>query len=234
MSAKLEGLSLPPEWIVKWSSVHALMLVPTAFASVREVSAWPVLSIASLSLLFLLLLARQKLGRIPLWNWANGVSVLRWGGIVFLALAAPRLQGGFFFGGGILLMLLDGLDGRLARRQGTATELGEYLDKEIDSLFLLVVCLSLVAEGLVGPWIIIIGLSRYLFVVALFFFKPVRPKESRSLRARFIYSGTLLILLSLFLPFPFSRSWTALGCAAIILFSFLRDIWQLFIGKDNG
>jgi len=200
----------------------------------RKASAWPVLGIASLSLLFLLLLARHKLGRPVLWNWANGISVLRWCGIVILALGAPRLKGGLFFGGGVLLMLLDGLDGRLARRMGTASDLGEYLDKEIDSLFLLLVCLSLVIKALVGPWVIIIGLSRFLFVVALFFFKPFRPKESRSLRARLIYSGTLIILLSLFLPYPFSRTWPALGCSAIILFSFLRDVGQLFTGEADG
>jgi phosphatidylglycerophosphate synthase len=229
-----EEIRHPPAWILKWSSANALVLLPAAFACLRVNAAWPVLAVGSFSLLFFLSAARQKIAGAALWNWPNAVSLSRWAAIIALFWAVPRDQGSLIFAGGVLLMFLDGMDGWLARRLETCTEFGEYFDKEIDSLFLLVVCLSLTIRDEVGAWILIVGLGRYLFVVAVFFFKPVQPKERRSARARLIYSGALLVLLALFLPLALPRFWAALSCAAALLFSFVRDIRDLFFGEKNG
>ncbi|HWT33523.1 MAG TPA: CDP-alcohol phosphatidyltransferase family protein [Microbacterium sp.] len=61
-------------------------------------------------------------------------------------------------------LALDAVDGAVARRTGTATELGGRFDMEVDAFLLLVLCVYDVR--LVGWWVLAIGLMRYAFVVA--------------------------------------------------------------------
>ena len=78
---------------------------------------------------------------------------------------------------------LDGVDGWLARRLGTASEFGARLDMELDALFVLVLCgLAATVSG-AGPWVWAAGLSRYLFVGAAavwpFMARPLPPTRRR-------------------------------------------------------
>ncbi len=61
-------------------------------------------------------------------------------------------------------LALDAVDGKVARRTGTATALGARFDMEVDAALLLV--LSVHVATLLGPWVLAIGLMRYLFVAA--------------------------------------------------------------------
>lgn len=70
---------------------------------------------------------------------------------LLIALTAPALA-------------LDAVDGWLARRTGTTSELGARFDMEVDA-FLLLVLSAFVAPAL-GWWVLAIGLLRYAFVVA--------------------------------------------------------------------
>lgn len=61
-------------------------------------------------------------------------------------------------------LVLDGVDGAVARRTGTVTPLGARFDMETDAALLLV--LSVHVATLLGPWVLAIGLLRYAFVAA--------------------------------------------------------------------
>ena len=61
-------------------------------------------------------------------------------------------------------LVLDGVDGRVARRTGTSTEFGARFDMESDAVLLLV--LSVHVAGELGPWVLLVGLMRYAFVAA--------------------------------------------------------------------
>ncbi len=61
-------------------------------------------------------------------------------------------------------LVLDGVDGYVARRTGSATAVGARFDMEVDA-FLILVLSVFVAESL-GPWVLLIGAMRYVFVVA--------------------------------------------------------------------
>ncbi|HEY3529609.1 MAG TPA: CDP-alcohol phosphatidyltransferase family protein [Nocardioides sp.] len=58
----------------------------------------------------------------------------------------------------------DLVDGRLARRRGEVSRFGAALDMETDAFLILV--LSVYAVPLVGPWVLLIGLARYLLLLA--------------------------------------------------------------------
>ncbi len=64
-----------------------------------------------------------------------------------------------------IALTLDLVDGRVARsRGGVVTRLGALFDQETDAWLILVLCVYVVP--LVGPWVLLIGLARYLFLIA--------------------------------------------------------------------
>jgi phosphatidylglycerophosphate synthase len=67
---------------------------------------------------------------------------------------------------GTLALVLDGVDGWVARRTGTTTPFGARFDMELDAALLLVLSMLAWRAGPVGAWVIGIGAMRYLFVGA--------------------------------------------------------------------
>ena len=61
-------------------------------------------------------------------------------------------------------LILDGVDGQVARRTHTVTALGARFDVEVDSILLLV--LSVRIAPVLGLWVLAIGLMRYAWVAA--------------------------------------------------------------------
>jgi phosphatidylglycerophosphate synthase len=61
-------------------------------------------------------------------------------------------------------LLLDAVDGWVARRTGTASLLGARLDMEVDAFLILV--LSVFVARTTGWWVIAIGAARYAFLAA--------------------------------------------------------------------
>ena len=61
-------------------------------------------------------------------------------------------------------LLLDAVDGRVARRTGTVSPFGARFDGEADAL--LILTLSVYVAHWVAPWVLVIGLARYVFAAA--------------------------------------------------------------------
>ena len=61
-------------------------------------------------------------------------------------------------------LVLDAVDGWVARRTGTTSPLGARFDMEVDAFLILV--LSVAVARSVGPWVLAIGWARYAFVAA--------------------------------------------------------------------
>jgi phosphatidylglycerophosphate synthase len=64
----------------------------------------------------------------------------------------------------VVALVLDGVDGWVARRTRTMSELGARFDMEVDALLILV--LSVYVARSVGPWVLAIGAARYAFLAA--------------------------------------------------------------------
>src|SRR5438034_744932 len=67
----------------------------------------------------------------------------------------------------VLFSLTDTLDGELARRRGTVSDSGKFLDPLADKLFVLSVLIVLVQEGLVAAWVVVVIFSRELIITIL-------------------------------------------------------------------
>lgn len=127
--------------------------------------------------------------------------------------------------------LLDAVDGRVARRTGTASDAGARFDVEADAVLLLV--MSLAASLVVGPWAVLIGTLRYLFVAAGWLWPrlraPLPPRPSRRVVAA-IQAVALVVAL---LPVtPVVVAAVGVGIALVLLsWSFGLDLWRLSRGR---
>jgi nicotinamide-nucleotide amidase len=61
----------------------------------------------------------------------------------------------------------DTVDGQIARRFGSVTELGKFLDPLADKLFILAVLVTLVQEGMLAAWVVVAIFSRELLITLL-------------------------------------------------------------------
>lgn len=98
---------------------------------------------------------------------ANGVTLARAAVVALLAglvgeTPSPGL-GWLAAGATLAVLALDGLDGRLARRHGTASTFGARFDMETDALLGLVLALLVVAFDRAGAFVLVAGLARYAF-----------------------------------------------------------------------
>jgi phosphatidylglycerophosphate synthase len=83
-------------------------------------------------------------------------------GIVVASFVAP-IAGELLVAIVVPALLLDAVDGWVARRTNSTSELGARFDMEVDA-FLLLALSAYVSETL-GAWVLAIGLMRYAFVV---------------------------------------------------------------------
>jgi CDP-diacylglycerol--glycerol-3-phosphate 3-phosphatidyltransferase len=127
-------------------------------------------------------------------------------------------------------VVLDGLDGPLARRRKRETLLGSRLDLEIDAVGVLVASLSGIALEKLPLGYLAIGLARYLFVLGIEIRKrlgwPVRELDPSPFR-RFLAGGQMAFLaIALWpeVPGALTRA-AAFPFGALTLGMFLRD-WR--------
>ena len=128
----------------------------------------------------------------------------------------------------LIATVLDGVDGWVARRTGTASASGARFDMEVDALLILVLAILVWQSGKAGPWVIVSGLLRYVFVAAGWLLPWMRRPLTPTLRARTIcivqIAGLLLALLPAIAP-PAS-AWIAAVSLAALSYSFLIDtVW---------
>ncbi|MEU3829817.1 CDP-alcohol phosphatidyltransferase family protein [Streptomyces sp. NPDC029080] len=125
-------------------------------------------------------------------------------------------------------LLLDGVDGKVARRTGTSTALGARFDMEVDAFLILV--LSVYVSMDLGPWVLLIGGMRYAFVaaarVAPWLTAPLPPSFARKTVAA-VQGVCLLLAGSELLPQPANLA-IALSALAALVWSFGRDVRWLW------
>jgi phosphatidylglycerophosphate synthase len=128
----------------------------------------------------------------------------------------------------IVAEALDGVDGWLARRTGRESAFGARFDMEIDALLILVLSILAWQLGKVGPWVLLAGLMRYLFVGAAIVWPwlgaPLPPSQRRQAICVLQAIG-LIVAVAPIVPPPTSSAAAALAVAALS-YSFLTDtLW---------
>jgi phosphatidylglycerophosphate synthase len=125
-------------------------------------------------------------------------------------------------------LLLDAVDGQVARRTGTTSSLGARFDMEVDAFLILV--LSVFLAPALGGWVLAIGALRYAFVAAAralpWLRAPLPPQLSRKVVAA--AQGILLVVAGAGVV-PTILAFALVGGAlAMLCWSFGRDIGWLW------
>lgn len=128
----------------------------------------------------------------------------------------------------VVALVLDGVDGQVARRTGTASPLGARFDVEVDAFLILV--LSVHVAGRLGAWVLVIGAMRYVFVAAARVAPWLRVRLPPSLARKTVavVQGAVLVPAGAgMLPRPVAA--VLVGSAlALLAWSFGRDIAWLW------
>lgn len=124
-------------------------------------------------------------------------------------------------------IVLDGVDGLVARRRRVVSADGARFDMELDAFFLLVLCAGLVPT--LGVWVLAVGLMRYAFALAAHIRPWLRAPLPPSLARKAVAAVQAVALTAASAPaVPWPAAATVVGMALGLLgWSFGRDIVHL-------
>lgn len=125
-------------------------------------------------------------------------------------------------------LVLDAVDGRVARRTGTASPLGARFDAEVDAFLILVLSIAVARDY--GGWVSAIGLARYAFLAAGWALRwlaaPLPPRYWRKVVAA-VQGIVLTVAVSGLVPRPIGMLATGVALA-LLAESFGRDVVWLY------
>lgn len=129
-----------------------------------------------------------------------------------------------------MVLLLDGLDGWLARKNGQTSSFGTKFDMEVDSLFAIVLSLLAWQSDKVGWWVLLLGLPRPLFIVAAWLEPRLKAPLPDSMLRKTICVIQIAVLILLLAPVinPLTSQLLAGMVLVLLAGSFWRDTkWLL-------
>lgn len=164
---------------------------------------------------------------------ANLVTAFRAALVVLLATQIPAVPTRSTAWLAVLLAtaaaVSDGIDGWLARRTRTESRFGARFDMETDALLILVLSILVWRWGKAGPWVLLIGVMRYLFVASGWVWSWMRGRLSPTMRGKTVavwQMVTLIVSIGPIVPVWLSTA----GCAvslALLIWSFGIDVGRL-------
>ncbi|TQM19807.1 CDP-alcohol phosphatidyltransferase family protein [Microbacterium kyungheense] len=225
-----------PWW---WAAGGVAMLAAVGAVAPLTLLAWAagVAYLVVSSLLMSLGLRRRGETR---FGAANAVTASR---SALVGVATALVVSAFADGGdtGLLVTIvavalaLDGVDGYVARRTGSVSELGGRFDMEVDAFLLLV--LSVHDARFVGWWVLSIGLMRYAFVAAAWLW----PFFARTLPYRYwrkvvtAACGVALTVVAAQLLPAVANVVLAAAALALLVESFGRDVlWLVRMNRTSA
>lgn len=218
--------------LAAWSNRHAVLLLLVSVAmGLFSLSIEPLVLFASISFAVLLLRIRAS---FPLkqFGLANTVTLFRLCLLMILALTGIGRPATTIILA-LTIFCLDGVDGWLARKFGTASEFGEYFDKETDAFFILALCWLIVLDERLGAWILLPGLMRYGFVCFLMLAKPPAYKETQTAAGKWIFAVTLMVLITCFTDYASIYRPLALAMTGLLCYSFADSIRLIYRSDDD-
>lgn len=130
----------------------------------------------------------------------------------------------------IVIAVLDGVDGWLARRSGMTSAFGGRFDTETDALLILVLSVLIWRYDKAGAWILAAGLLRYAFVGAGWVLPWMAGPLTPTLRAKTVAVLSLVGLSLALLPpvAPPASVLVAAATLASLTWSFAVDVRRLW------
>jgi phosphatidylglycerophosphate synthase len=178
--------------------------------------------------LVVVLAARHRVAES--FGLANAATLARGGAVVLLfalaGSAAAPATGWLVVAIALLGLILDGIDGRIARRRGEVSEFGARFDMETDALLILGLSVLAWQLGKAGPWILAAGALRYAFVAAGYLFEWLRRPLPYSRRRQTACVVQIVSLMACVLPPIMAPASAVVGLAGLLVLvaSFAVDV----------
>ena len=169
-----------------------------------------------------------------LLGWANRVTLAR---AVLVALLTGALVANAFVEAiwqwlsiAVIALMLDGVDGWIARQTKSHSLFGARFDMELDALLILLLCVGLWRLASLGLWVVMIGGMRYLFVAASWQFTWLSKPLFKSFRRKAVCVWQVVALLVALTPLTSHLFSNLIAVSALIslTYSFGLDIWWLY------
>lgn len=205
----------------RWTSLHATLCMVAGGASVAMWTPWPLAAVGGVSLLVLVVTQKPALPRLGGLGVANAITLAR---LALLIVASAVLPTAPAFA---IVLVLDAVDGAVARRLGESSDLGAQLDMETDALFVAVLSVTSLVAG--APlWVLAFGALRYALVLARVVFPGQATRERRTSFGRVAYLVAVITLLGSLLigPSVAATAMLAVGLAGLVV-SFFEDFAML-------
>jgi phosphatidylglycerophosphate synthase len=128
------------------------------------------------------------------------------------------------------MLMLDGVDGFIARRLDQASAFGARFDMETDAVLGLGLALLVWAVGQAGAWVLLLGLARYIFILGGWLWPALMAPLPPSKRRQAICVAQISVLIVALAP-PVTTLWSTVICLAglvLLGYSFGSDVlWLL-------
>jgi phosphatidylglycerophosphate synthase len=185
------SVTLAPD-LERFSRRQSLYAFAGLFAALSLRDARALVLASVLSFAALLLGRRGAFTSSGRFGAANAVTLLRLVLVLALAVVFHGGAGEVWAGVLVAVLSLDALDGYLARRSGDASAFGSHFDMETDALIVLLAGLELVLRERVGPWVLVGGALRYLYVIVLWCLPSDLGEHPRSSFGRWAFFGSFV------------------------------------------
>jgi phosphatidylglycerophosphate synthase len=203
--------------------VAFVMLAGTAISLFTR-STW-VLSLAGPAVLGVMLVQLGDYASHGSWL-PNAFTFARVLVMAWLARIGAQLTGPSLATAILLVFLMDGLDGLVARTTGTTSAQGAHFDAESDAFVLLSVCVIHALRGL-SPWVLVAGLLRYAFALLIDAY-DLDGALPRSRLGRYTGSAALVGLALAFAPHGPLATLLTVGSTLLLLASFGHALYIAF------
>lgn len=130
----------------------------------------------------------------------------------------------------LVALILDGVDGALARANQCESDFGARFDMELDAALILGLCIAVLTLDKAGTWVLALGLMRYAFVGGARVFQWLNAPLPESFRRKTVCVWQIVTLMVAILPpvSPVFASITLALALALLGWSFAMDIHWLY------
>lgn len=218
--------------MTRWTLSHAALmllglLVWLQGADARLLALIPIISL----LVYWLALPSDK--RFC-FSWADAVTAFRLLIVVSAMLASQQMPLWLLAVGFFCALLLDGLDGYLARKFNAVSDTGQLFDVEVDAFSIFLLAVLLIEQRDWPLALLLVGVLRYAYLILLWLLvRELRWEPRRryaSVIAVIVYLALVINLLADTLLF---KGLLIIACVALLL-SFYRSLSYQLTSQDTG